>query len=136
MAYKGFGVWSLVVQQLSREALNSAFLWLWNRWKPLLVFSKKSFNELFGFGSKLLVSGLIDTIYRNIYLLVIGKFFSAQDLGYYTRADQFKNLPSQNLNGIIARVSYPVLSNMQDDIPRLKTIIKNSFAALCSLLLF
>lgn len=120
LAFKGLGVWSLVVQRLSREAINSAFLWLWNRWKPLLVFSKKSFSELFGFGSKLLVSGLIDTIYRNVYLLVIGKFFSAQDLGYYIRADQFQKLPSQNLNAIIARVSYPVLSSIQDDIPRLK----------------
>jgi len=120
MAYKGFGVWSLVAQQLSRQALNSAFLWLWNKWKPMLVFSKQSFKELFGFGSKLLISGLIDTIYRNVYYLVIGKYFSAQDLGYYTRADQFKAIPSQHLNGIIGRVSYPVLSSIQNDIPRLK----------------
>jgi teichuronic acid exporter len=120
MAFNGFGVWSLVAQRLSRQGLNSLFLWLWNRWKPLLVFSTQSFKELFGFGSKLLVSGLIDTLYRNIYYLVIGKFFSAQDLGYYTRADHFKNLPSQNLNNIISRVTYPVLSSMQDDKPRLK----------------
>lgn len=120
MAYSGFGVWSLVAQKLSRQTLNSVFLWLWNRWKPLFVFSKQSFNELFGFGSKLLVSGLIDTIYRNIYYLIIGKFFSAQELGFYTRANGFKNLPSQNLNRIISRVSYPVLASIQDDIPRLK----------------
>lgn len=121
IAYLGFGVWSLVGQRLSRDMLNSIFLWIWNRWKPMLVFSKQSFNELFGFGSKLLVGGLIDTIYNNVYYLIIGKYFSAQDLGYYTRADQFQKLPSQTLNGIIARVSYPVLSNMQHDIPRLKT---------------
>jgi len=121
MAIKGFGVWSLVAQRLSRQVLNSVFLWLWNRWKPIMVFSKKSFNELFGFGSKLLVSGLIDTIYRNVYYLVIGKFFSAKELGYYTRADQFQALPSQNLTGIIGRVSYPVLSSIQDDKPRLKS---------------
>jgi teichuronic acid exporter len=120
MAFNGFGVWSLVVQRLLRQGLNSLFLWLWNRWRPLWVFSKQSFKELFGFGSKLLVSGLIDTLYRNIYYLVIGKYFSAQELGYYTRAEGFKNLPSQNLNSIVSRVTYPVLSSMQDDIPRLR----------------
>jgi teichuronic acid exporter len=120
MAFYGFGVWALVAQRIVKQGLNSLFLWLWNRWKPLLVFSKESFKELFGFGSKLLISGLIDTIYRNIYYLVIGKYFSAQELGYYTRAEGFKNLPSQNLNSIVSRVTYPVLSAIQDDIPRLR----------------
>lgn len=120
MAYKGFGVWSLVAKSIANEGLNSIFLWLWNRWKPLLVFSMQSFRELFGFGSKLLASGLIDTIYRNVYYLIIGKFFSARELGYYTRADQFNALPSQSLTGVIGRVSYPILSSIQDDKPRLK----------------
>jgi teichuronic acid exporter len=120
MAFYGLGVWALVAQRIVKQGLNSLFLWLWNRWKPLLVFSKESFKELFGFGSKLLISGLIDTIYRNVYYLIIGKFFSAQELGFYTKANEFKNLPSQNLNGIISRVTYPVLSTLQDDIPRLR----------------
>ena len=120
MAFYGFGVWALVAQRIIKQGLNSLFLWLWNRWKPLLVFSKKSFKELFGFGSKLLLSGLIDTIYQNIYYLIIGKFFSAQELGFYSRADGFKNLPSQNINTIVSRVTYPVLSSIQDDIPRLR----------------
>ena len=124
MAYKGFGVWALVSQTLINQALVSIFLWLWNRWRPILIFSKKSFNELFGFGSKLLVSGLIDTVYNNVYYLIIGKFFSPQELGYYTRAEGFKNLPSQNLNSIISRVTYPILSDIQDDIPRLKSSYK------------
>ncbi|MDX8339302.1 lipopolysaccharide biosynthesis protein [Draconibacterium sp. IB214405] len=124
MAYKGFGIWSLVAQRISRQLIKTLLLWTWNRWIPALQFSKESFKELFGFGSKLLVSGLIDTIYQQIYLLVIGKFFSAQELGYYTRADQFKNLPSQNLNGIINQVTYPVLSSIQDDIPRLRNSYK------------
>jgi teichuronic acid exporter len=120
MAFNGFGVWALVAQRLVKQGLNSLFLWIWNRWKPLLVFSTESFKELFGFGSKLLISGLIDTIYRNVYYLIIGKFFSAQELGFYTKANEFKNLPSQNLNSIISRVTYPVLSTLQDDIPRLR----------------
>lgn len=120
MAFYGFGVWALVAQRIVKQGLNSLFLWLWNRWKPLLVFSKNSFKELFGFGSKLLLSGLIDTIYQNIYYLIIGKFFSAQELGFYTKADEFNRIPSQNLNVIIGRVTYPVLSTFQDDIPRLR----------------
>lgn len=120
MALKGFGVWSLVALTLSRYALTSIFLWVYTSWKPTLVFCKKSFTELFGFGSKLLLSGLIDTAYRNIYYLVIGKYFSAVELGFYTRADQFQSMPSSNLQGIIGRVSYPILSSIQDDVPRLK----------------
>jgi len=121
LAFLNYGVWSLVALTLSRFGFNSLLLWAWTKWRPLLVFSKKSFKELFSFGSKLLISGLLDTAYRNIYYLIIGKYFSAVELGYYTRADQFKALPSQNLTGIIGRVSYPVLSSIQDDIPKLKT---------------
>lgn len=120
LAYYGYGVWSLVFQRVSKQIVNSSLLWLLNKWYPKLIFCKKSFQELFGFGSKLLLSGLIDNLYRNIYYLVIGKFFSATDLGYYTRANEFSSLPSQHLNGIIGKVSYPILSMIQDDIGRLK----------------
>jgi len=96
-------------------------LWSNGRWKPVLTFSRDSLKSLFSFGSKLLLSGLIDTIYRNVYLLIIGKFFSAADLGYYTRADQFSRLASQNLTGTVQRVSFPVLSQVQDEDERLKS---------------
>jgi O-antigen/teichoic acid export membrane protein len=121
MAYSGFGVWSLVFKTLIQRTVNSLLLWVWNRWRPMLVFSLQSFRELFTFGSRLLISGLIDTFYRNIYYLVIGKYFSAQELGYYTRAQQFNDLPSKNLNGIMSRVTYPVLAKMQDDPVKLKS---------------
>lgn len=121
LAYSGYGVWSLVAKQLSHRGFNALLLLFWNRWLPTLKFSYNSFKELFSFGSKLLLSGLIDTIYRNVYLLVIGKYFSAAELGYFTRAQQFSELPSQNINSVIQRVTYPVLSSIQDDIPRLKT---------------
>ncbi|WP_446787892.1 MOP flippase family protein [Macellibacteroides fermentans] len=121
MAYSGYGVWSLIFKTLSQRMVNSLLLWFWNRWRPLLVFSIQSFKELFSFGSKLLLSGLIDTAYRNIYYLVIGKYFSASELGYYTRAQNFKDLPSSNLNGIMSRVTYPVLAQMQDDPVKLKS---------------
>lgn len=115
MALLGYGVWSLVAKSLINSTLNTGLLWIWNKWRPSLTFDFKSFKELFSFGSKLLVSGLINTIYQNIYLLVIGKYFSAADLGYYTRADQFNKLPSENITSVIQRVSFPVLSSIQDD---------------------
>lgn len=125
MAFNGFGVWSLVALTLSRFGFSSILLWIWTKWKPSLIFSKNSFKELFSFGSKLLFSSLIDTAYRNIYFLIIGKYFSVVELGYYTRADQFQALPSQQLTGIIDRVSYPILSTIQEDVKKLRMAYKN-----------
>ncbi len=124
MALKGFGVWSLVAQQISRQLLNTVFLWIFNKWLPKLEFSIKSFKELFGFGWKLLVSGLIDTIWREIYQVVIGKVYAPSTLGQYTRAKQFSDIFSSNLSGVVQRVSYPVLSSIQDDNERLKQAYK------------
>jgi len=104
--------------------LSSVLLWYWNKWKPALIFSIASFKKLFSFGSNLLISGLINSLYRNIYYVIIGKYFTAAELGYYTRAEQFQSLPSVNLQGIIDRVSYPILSSIQDDMPRLKETYK------------
>ena len=119
LAYVGFGVWALVVQTLMNALLLTLLLYYFLRWKPLWVFYTASFKRLFSFGSKLLVSGLIHTVYHNMYALVIGRKFSAQDLGYYTRAEQFAIFPSSNLNAIIARVAFPVLSDIQDETERL-----------------
>lgn len=120
MALAGMGVWSLVGQQLSRQLLNTLFLWIFCKWHPNFEFSVKSFNELFGFGSKLLLSGLINTIYKNIYYIIIGRFYSSAQLGQYTRAQQFNIIFSSNLTSVVQRVSYPVLSSMQDEPERLK----------------
>ena len=132
MAYAGFGVWSLIARQICQRLVNSSLLWIWNRWRPMSVFSRKSFNELFSFGNKLFISGLIDTLYRNIYLLIIGKYFSAQELGFYTRANQFKALPAENINGIVSRVSFPVLAQMQDD----KVALKKNYQKLIKSIMF
>lgn len=120
LAYSGYGVWSLVVKTLSNFTLTSVLLWIFNKWSPSLVFSIKSFKELFSFGSKLLVSTLLKKGFENIYLLVIGKFFSATELGFYTRADQFKGLSSNNITVVIQRVSYPALASIQDNMVQLK----------------
>ena len=120
MALSGMGVWSLVGQQLSRQLLNTVFLWIFNRWIPTLQFSWRSFRELFGFGWKLMVSGLIDTTWKEIYQLVIGKCYTTETLGQYTRGKQFSDIFSSNMTTIIQRVSYPVLSSVQDERTRLK----------------
>lgn len=124
LAYKNFGVWALVTQQLINLTTNMTLLWLFSRWRPKAVFSWQSFRELFSFGSKLLASGLIDTIYKNIYPIVIGKLFNASSLGHYTRAHQFSEFPSSNVTGIIQRVTYPVLCGIQDDMQRLEEIYR------------
>lgn len=120
MAYMGYGVWSLVAMTLSGSFVTMLLLWLWRKWRPSLMFSWMSFKEMFAFGSRLLLSGLIDTLFRNIYNLVIGKYFSAAALGYYTRAVTFSNFPSQHLTNVMQRVSYPVLTTLQDDRCHLK----------------
>ena len=120
MALAGLGVWSLVGQQLSRQLLNTLFLWIYCTWRPAWEFSMQSFKELFGFGSKLLLSGLLDTVFKEIYSLVIGRCYTSAQLGQYTRANQFNQIFSSNLTTVIQRVSYPVLSSIQDESERLR----------------
>ena len=124
LAYTGWGIWAIVWQQVSSVFVNVTLLWVLARWRPRWQYSWTSFKTLFSFGSKLLASGLIDTLYRNIYLIVIGKVFKASDLGYYTRANQFSDLASSNITGIFQRVSYPVLCTIQDDDRRLSEVYR------------
>lgn len=124
MAYSGFGVWAIVWQQLSNLAVVTLLLWVLSRWKPIWAYSWASFMELFNFGSKLLASGLLDTVFRNLNMIIIGKFFSASDLGYYTRAHQFTDFASSNITGIFQRVTYPVLSTIQNDDARLASVYR------------
>lgn len=124
MALAGYGVWSLVGQQLSRQGLNTLLLWIYAKWYPGLQFSIESFKELFGFGWKILASCIIATIWNEIYQVVIGKCYAPATLGQYTRAQQFASIFSTNINTVIQRVSYPVLSAIQDDKVRLKVAYK------------
>ena len=135
MAAVGCGVWSIVVQQLLNLGVNALLLWYFSNWRPIWCYSWKSFRELFSFGSKLLASGLLETIYKNIYLIVIGRVFSVSDLGYYTRAQQFSDFPSSNLTGIIQRVTYPVLCSMQNDDRRLADVYRR-FLRLSAFIVF
>lgn len=119
-AFIGWGVWALVAQELTANAVSTIMLWFVNSWVPKLKFSKKSFHELFGFGSKLLLSDLLNNVWNQAYQVVIGKFYAPTTLGQYTRATMFSGLLSNNLTSVIQRVSFPVLSSIQDDKSRLK----------------
>ena len=115
MAYKGFGVWSLVFQHLINSIVRVILLILITRWLPSYTFSRDSFKYLFNFGSKILLSSILHTIYSNLTTMLIGKFYAAKDLGFYTRGQTLAVFPSSNVNSIIQSVSYPVLAKIQDD---------------------
>lgn len=129
LAYNGYGVWSLVWKTLLNQIFVNLQFWIFNKWYPLFEFSLNSLRQMFGFSSKLLVSGIINKVYEQLYNLIIGKFFSAKELGLYTRANQFKNLPSQSLSGAIMSVSFPVFAQVQNDPVRLKHIAKKIIKA-------
>ena len=119
MAYMGFGVWSLVAQQLSRQLVYTICLWILNKWWPRIKLSIESLKYMWGFGWKLLVSGLLDNIWKELYQVVVGKFYSSAVLGQYTRATQYAGLLSSNITSIVQRVTYPVLSEVQGDKERM-----------------
>ncbi|MEH7388578.1 lipopolysaccharide biosynthesis protein [Bacillus sp. JJ1521] len=119
-AFKGLGVWSLVIRTLSMQFIQTGLLWFFNRWIPSIVFSFQSFKRFFGFGSKILASGLIDTIFNNLYFILIGKFFSVTALGYYTNAIKLRDVASQSVTSSIQRVTYPVLSSIKEDETKLR----------------
>ena len=137
MAATGFGVWALVAQSLSSQLLRTILLWFFNKWVPRLHFSGQSFRELFGFGWKMMVSGVLDTVWKELYQVIVGKFYSPATLGQYTRAKGFAQLFSSNLTTVVQRVTYPVLSGIQDDKTRMisayRRIIKTTMfiTAIC-----
>ncbi|MDO4462359.1 MAG: lipopolysaccharide biosynthesis protein, partial [Bacteroidia bacterium] len=124
MAYSGYGVWALVWQQVANAIISCVVLFVIVKWRPTFEYSWRSFRDLFGFGSKLLASSMLDTIWRNIYPVVVGKIFSADILGQYSRAQHFSEFPSSNITTILQRVTYPVLCRIQDDDDRLRIIYR------------
>jgi O-antigen/teichoic acid export membrane protein len=122
MAYWDYGVWSLVSLSILRPLIRCILLIINGKWKPVLIFSLERFKELFGFGYKLLISTIINTVYKNIYYFLIGKFFSPTALGYYTRADQFQAPFSVNITRAISNISFPILASLQNDRSRFKTV--------------
>ncbi|MFT5876442.1 MAG: teichuronic acid exporter [Salibacteraceae bacterium] len=140
LAYQDYGVWALVFKTLLAQVITLICIWWISKWAPKMEFSISSFRKLFGFGSRLLVLGIINTLYNNIYYLIIGKIYAPAELGLYTRAESLKNLPSKTITGIVQKVSYPALAKIQSDKVLLRTtyvkLIKNTmFIALFGMLL-
>lgn len=120
MAYSGFGVYSLVYRVIIGQLITTVLFWILNKWRPSLTFSSRSFKELFNYGINLFISNLLNKIHANVFYLVIGKFFSASQLGLYTRAATFRDLASTNISNTIQRVSFSTLSKIADESERLR----------------
>lgn len=135
-AYNGFGVWALVIQQVSSTLIKAILLWFYSKWIPMRIFSWQSFKSLFSFGSKLLISGLIHQVYAQMTTLVIGRFYSVSDLGNYTRGFQFATLPSSNITSVLSRVTLPILAKIQDDDERLILIYRKYIGATSVVIIF
>lgn len=126
MAYKGFGVWALVAQQLSNTAADTLILWLTVKWRPKLMFSWTKLKKLLSFGWKILCSTLLDTVYNNVRSLIIGKMYSAADLAYYNQGDKFPKLIVTNINTSIDSVLLPAMSSVQDSKDRVKKMTRRA----------
>lgn len=120
----GYGVWSLVWMSLLTALLSTIMHWVCSKWRPSLVFDKASFNRHFHFGYKMTLSGLLETLYQNIYTLIIGKYYSALQLGYYSRAYSISQLPVENISAAVSKVTYPMFSEISHNDEQLKRVNK------------
>lgn len=134
-AYKGIGVWALVLLTLINISLQTILFYTTIKWHPSLVFSKTAFKDLFSYSSKLLGASLIHLLYRNIYPIVIGKKFSPTELGFFNRADTFAMYPTQMIGHVISRVAFPIFSRIQDDNIRLRAAY-SKYIVFSSLIIF
>lgn len=128
LAYMGYGVWALVAQQLIKDVVICLILWFTVKWRPKLLFSFERVKSLFSFGWKLLCSALLDTVFRNIYNLIIGKIYNSQSLGYFNRGHQFPQVIATNLDGSIQSVMLPTLSANNDNPSEVKRITRRSIS--------
>lgn len=119
MAYSGYGVWAIAGLQLTNHAVTGIALWILSPWRPRMRFAKKSFSRLFGFGSRIMASDIFETFYNNVYMMTIGKVFTAYSLGCYTRADQLGEFASANVTRIVKRATFPALCSLRDEPDRL-----------------
>lgn len=115
LAFLNFEVWALVFQTLIRTLLHTIFLWFVHSWRPKILFSFASLKKMFGFGSRILLNSIIQIIFNNLYMIIIGKIYNPIQLGYFTRASQTQKLPLDTIWTIIGRVSFPVMSKMKDN---------------------
>lgn len=124
LAYLGIGVWALVAQNLISSIINVFSILLFCRWKPSFVFSRDSFKALFSFGSKLLLTNLINKVYANLKPIIIGRYFSSSELGIYSRGASFVEYPIYGINGILEKVTFPIFASIQDNQEKLLAIYR------------
>lgn len=115
LAYRGLGVWSLIIQSILNSLISTFLIISKTHWKPVCLFDVGSFRHLFPFGFRLFCASIIDRIYSNLYPIFVGKFFTSSNLGFFSRADQFSSLPAGICNNVFLRVSFPVLSSIKDE---------------------
>lgn len=130
MAYKGFGVWSLVAKNLIAIGLTSLIFWFYLKWRPIWTFSWQSFKELFGFGFYIFLSNLVTSFSAKLQGLLIGKVYSPSTMGYYAKASGTEGVASSTISQILDQVTYPLYAEAQDDFKRLGNIVKRLVLAL------
>lgn len=123
-ALSNYGVWSLVIQQIVKASVESIGLYVLYKWKPLPYFSVKSLKSMFSFSAWALLMGIIESIFNNIYTIVIGKFFPAAQLGFYTKGKQFEQTITQIPSHAVGTVAFPVFSKLQNDKIALKSAMR------------
>lgn len=134
LAYNGFGVWALISQYLTSAIMTTVLFTVLQRWKPICLFDLSSFKRLFSFGARLLGANIIDRIYMNMYPILIGKFYTSSQLGYFSRAEQFSALPSTTCSDVFMRVTYPIMSTINEETELVKVYRK--FISLSSYIIF
>ncbi|QKX03916.1 lipopolysaccharide biosynthesis protein [Aquimarina sp. TRL1] len=126
LALTGYGVWALVYQYVTRTLVTSVMYWSMNRWKPLLIFDKKAFRSMFGFGGNLMLSELVKIFFKNCYLIIIGKVYKAEELGYFTRATLFKQIPATLVASILQNVTFPIMVKVIEEQDKVKLLMVRS----------
>jgi teichuronic acid exporter len=124
MALNGYGVWSLVWSAITKSIALNIQLWWWSPWKPSFNFNKSKIKHHLNYGYKITLSGIINTLFENIYTIIIGKFYDPIQVGFFNRADTLKQLPVQNFSAILNTVTFPLFSKIQNDDAKLKSVYK------------
>lgn len=124
MAYHGYGVWSLVAQHILTAAIPALVFWFYIKWRPIWTFSWKSFKELFSFGFYMFLTHLLNQFGSQIQGLLIGRFYNASTMGYYSKARDTEHVASHSLSQVMSQVTFPLYAKVQDDKLALSNMIK------------
>ena len=126
LAYKGYGVWALVIQNIVNQTIDTIILWITVKWRPKAVFSWKRLKKLYSYGWKLLISSLIETVWLQLRQLIIGKKYSADDLAFYNKGDEYPRILTTSINSSLDSVLFPVMSQAQDSQDEVKKITRKA----------